>query len=46
MNEEQTLKANKYANDILELLRDRDEYTYSDLQGRVGAIVLNIMRGT
>ena len=29
----------KAENDILELIAEAGEYTYSDLQGRVGAIV-------
>ena len=34
---------NEYENEILEVIDNQDEYTRSDLQGRVGAIVLNIL---
>ena len=33
-----------FENEILELIDDQDEYTRSDLQGRVSAIVMNILR--
>ena len=33
----------KAENDILELLAERDNYTQSDLQARVGAIVQNLI---
>jgi hypothetical protein len=38
-------KADKYENEILEVIDNLDDYTRSDLQGRITAIVLNIMRG-
>lgn len=34
----------KYEDEILELIRDRDEFTQGDLQGLVSAIVMKIMR--
>lgn len=34
----------EYENEILELIDNQDEYTRSDLQGRVTAIVMNILR--
>ncbi len=33
---------NQYENEILELVDEQDDYTRSDLQGRVMAIVRNI----
>jgi hypothetical protein len=38
------LKNIQYENEILELIDERDDYTRSDLQGRVGAIVMKIIR--
>lgn len=35
---------NKYENEILEVVDNQDDYTRSDLQGRVSAIVMNILR--
>ena len=34
----------KYEEEILELIDEQDDYTRSDLQGRVTAIVMNILR--
>jgi hypothetical protein len=34
---------NKYTNEILELMYSQEDYTTSDLQGIVSAIVLSIM---
>lgn len=34
----------EFENEILELIDNQDEYTRSDLQGRVSAIVMNILR--
>lgn len=34
----------EFENEILELIDNQDEYTRSDLQGRVSAIVMNIIR--
>lgn len=34
---------NEFENEILEVIDNQDEYTRSDLQGRVGAIVMNIL---
>lgn len=42
----QILKNSKYEDEILELIDERDEYTRSDLQGRVAAIVMKIIRET
>lgn len=33
----------EFENEILELIDEQDEYTRSDLQGRVSAIVMNIL---
>jgi predicted transcriptional regulator len=33
----------KYSDEILELIRDREKYTQSDLQSRAAAIVINVM---
>lgn len=38
------LKRSKFEDEILELIYSQEEYTTSDLQGRVSAIVLNIIR--
>jgi hypothetical protein len=43
---EEILKNSAYDDEILELIDNQDDYTRSDLQGRVGAIVLNIVRET
>jgi hypothetical protein len=45
MTREQILENNKYENEILELIDNRDEYTRSDLQGIVMALVLRIRNG-
>lgn len=37
------LLVNKYSNEILEVIANRDEFTRSDLQGVVEAIVMNIV---
>lgn len=37
------LITNKYENKILELIENKDEYTYSDLQGIVTVLVNKIM---
>jgi hypothetical protein len=42
---EEMRRAGKYENEILEVIDNQDDYTRSDLQGRISAIVLNIMRG-
>jgi hypothetical protein len=42
---EEMRRADKYENEILEVIDNKDDYTRSDLQGRISAIVLNIMRG-
>lgn len=34
----------KYGAMILELIDNQDDYTRSDLQGRVSAIIMNIIR--
>ncbi|KKT58099.1 MAG: hypothetical protein UW51_C0006G0186 [Candidatus Amesbacteria bacterium GW2011_GWA1_44_24] len=34
----------EYENEILELIDNQNDYTRSDLQGRVTAIVMNILR--
>ena len=34
---------NKYTNEILELMYSQEDYTTSDLQGMVSAIVLSII---
>jgi len=34
----------EFENEILELIDNQDDYTRSDLQGRVSAIVMNILR--
>lgn len=34
---------NKYTNEILELMYSQDDYTTSDLQGMVSAIVISIL---
>lgn len=35
---------NQYSDEILEVIDNQEEYTRSDLQGRVEAIVMNILR--
>lgn len=35
---------NKYSEEILKVVDNQDEYTRSDLQGVVDAIVMNILR--
>ena len=42
INKHQLLKQ-KYEQEILELIDDKDDYSRSDLQGRVMAIVINII---
>jgi hypothetical protein len=42
---EEMRKAGNYENEILEVIDNQDDYTRSDLQGRILGIVLNIMRG-
>ena len=42
---EEMRRAGKYENEILEVIDNQGDYTRSDLQGRISAIVLNIMRG-
>ena len=37
---------NKYEEEILSLVDNQDDYTRSDLQGVVSAIVFNIIRAT
>ena len=37
------LLKNKYENQILELIDNKEDYSRSDLQGRVMAIVMNII---
>lgn len=44
ITKEQIIKNNKYENEILELIDNRDDFTRSDLQGIVSAIVLKIQR--
>lgn len=44
MNTKQLLKNTKYESEILDLIFNRDEYTTSDLQGIVEALVLKIQR--
>jgi len=34
----------EFEDEILELIDNQDDYTRSDLQGRVSAIVMNILR--
>lgn len=41
---EEILRNSRYEDEILEVVDNQDNYTRSDLQGRVGAIVLNIVR--
>jgi hypothetical protein len=43
VSNEKILLINKYANEILEVIDNQDDYTRSDLQGRVDAIVMNIL---
>lgn len=38
-------KASEYENEILDLIDHRDEFTRSDLQGAVQALVMKIMAG-
>jgi hypothetical protein len=44
MTKAQILKNNEYENEILELIDNRDEYSRSDLQGVVQALVMKIQR--
>ena len=44
--EEEILINNEYESSILDLIDNRDEFTRSDLQGCVGAVVLKIVRET
>lgn len=46
ITKEEMLRNNVYENEILEVVDNQDDYTRSDLQGRVGAIVMNIIRET
>ena len=39
-------RRNDYENEILELIDNQDDYTRSDLQGRVTAIINNIILDT
>jgi hypothetical protein len=41
---EANLLVMKCSEEILDVIYNQDNYTTSDLQGRVGAIVLNILR--
>ena len=43
---QQILKNSKYESEILELIDNQDNYTRSDLQGRVMTIVLKIQKGS
>lgn len=38
------IKANKYSNQILELLDSQDEYTRSDLQGMIDVIIIKALQ--
>lgn len=44
ITKEQILKNSKYEDEILDLIDNRDDFTRSDLQGAVSAIVLKIQR--
>lgn len=41
---QQILKSSEYESEILELIDNQDNYSRSDLQGRVMAIVLKIQK--
>lgn len=41
--EGKTMKVLKYENEILEIVDNRDNFTRSDLQGAIMAIVMNIL---
>ena len=38
------LKTFKYSNKILEIVEHKDEFTTSDFQGAIEAVVMNIVR--
>ena len=40
---EQTLKEMKYVDEILDIIDNKDEFTQSDLQGVLGALVKKII---
>jgi len=42
MNRDQILFLSKFEDQILDLIADKDEFTQSDLQGVVAALVLKI----
>jgi hypothetical protein len=42
MNRDQILLLSKFEDQILDLIENKDEFTQSDLQGVVQALVLNI----
>ncbi len=46
MSIEKIKLVNKYENEILELVDNQDEYTRSDLQGRVMAIIMQTIEET
>ncbi len=46
ITKKEMLKNNVYENEILEVVDNQDAYTRSDLQGRVSAIVMQIVRET
>ena len=43
ISNETTMKMLKYSDEILEVVDNQNEFTRSDLQGRIEAIVLNIL---
>lgn len=46
ITQEQIVQNSQYESEILELIENHDEYTQSDLQGIVGAIILKIQQQT
>jgi hypothetical protein len=46
MTKEELLKVMEYSNEILEIIDNRDDFTRSDLQGIVDAIVHKIITET
>lgn len=46
ITQEKLLQDNEYESEILDLIENHEEYTQSDLQGIVGAIVLKIQQQT
>ena len=42
--DDETRERFQFEEEILELIDNQDEYTRSDLQGRLSAIVMNILR--